>query len=71
MRSSMKMRSSVRKCSSSCSLASLQLQFALERGHELLGVLPQHLGHGQSRPGRLSLMTTMRLAMVTSQSVKA
>ena len=48
-----------------------QLQFALENGDQLRGVLAQDFADTVNSTGRLSLMTTMRLAMVVSQSVKA
>ncbi len=52
-------------------LGLLEFEFALEDIDELGGVFAQNLRHGQSRPGRLFLMTMIRLEMVTSQSVKA
>jgi hypothetical protein len=48
----------------------LQLQFALEGGHKLRGVL-RSTSETVISTGRLSRITTIRLAMVTSQSVKA
>ena len=41
----MKIRSSVRKCSSFCSCCSLQFQFAFEHVDQLRRVLAQHFGH--------------------------
>ncbi len=48
-----------------------QIQFALEDGDELLRVFAQHFADTVSSTGRLFLMTTMRLEIVTSQSVNA
>ncbi len=42
----MKMRSSVRKCSSSWSFCSFNSSSRLSVSHQLLGVLAQHFGHG-------------------------
>jgi len=50
-------------------LVLLQLQFALEQLDQLPGIL-RSTSDTVVSTGRLSLITTMRLAMVTSQSVK-
>ena len=48
-----------------------QFQFALQDGRPAASVFSRNTSLTVSSTGRLSLMTTMRLAMVTSQSVNA